>query len=120
LEGAHDWDAWIQEGETGYDTEMTVGGERVPFVDFGFVAAKNLPASNATGEVVGTGVIGLSYIGGQGGVTVPETGVAGAKVAGPINRPWVSLSDLGNNDQMVYTGWRCLTSDRTAHRPSTR
>jgi hypothetical protein len=102
LEGGHDWDIWVQEGDTGYDTEMTVGGEPVPFVDFGFVAPKNLPASGATGRITGTGVVGLSYIGGQDGLTVPETGVAGAKIAGPINRPWVALSDLGNNDQMVY------------------
>jgi hypothetical protein len=102
LEGGHDWDIWVQEGETGYDTEMTVGGERVPFVDFGFVAPKGLPASAATGRITGTGVVGLSYVGGQGGLTVPETGVAGASIAGPINRPWVALSDLGSNDQMVY------------------
>ena len=37
LEGGHDWDMWQQEGETGYDTELLVGGERVTPVAHGFV-----------------------------------------------------------------------------------
>jgi hypothetical protein len=102
LEGGHDWDIWIQEGDTGYDTEQTLGGEPVPYVDFGFVATKAMPASSATGEILGTAVVGQPYIGGEGGVTVPETGVAGARVAGPVKGALIALSDLGNNDQMVY------------------
>jgi hypothetical protein len=103
LEGNHDWDTWNQEGETGYDTEQTLGGEPVPYVDFGFVAPKALTGS-AAGHVVGTAVLARTYVGGQGGVTLPNAGVAGASIAGPIDRPWVALSDLGNNDQMVYLG----------------
>ncbi len=37
LEGGHDWDAWLIEGIDGYDTELIVGGERVPPVIAGFV-----------------------------------------------------------------------------------
>ena len=37
LEGGHDWDSWNQEGGTGYDTELIVGGERVPMISHGFV-----------------------------------------------------------------------------------
>jgi hypothetical protein len=103
LEGGHDWDIWVQEGDTGYDTEQTLGAERVPYVDFGFVAPKALPATAAiTGRITGTGVVGRPYVGGQGGLTVPETGVAGANVSGPIDRPYVALSNLGSGDQVVY------------------
>jgi hypothetical protein len=101
LEGNWDWDVWVQEGDTGYDTEQSVGGEKVPYVDFGFVAPKALPA-RSSGEIVGTAVLGRTYVGGQGGVTLPTAGVAGASIAGPVARPWVALSDLGANDQMVY------------------
>ncbi|GAA1824319.1 hypothetical protein HC028_24725 [Planosporangium flavigriseum] len=104
LEGNFDWDVWVQEGDTGFDTEQTIGGEPVPFVHFGFVAPKNLTDTTKTGEIRGTAVVGRPYIGGEGGATVPETGVAGAKISGPVSRPWVALSALGNGDQMVYMG----------------
>ncbi|MEU3455164.1 SdrD B-like domain-containing protein [Micromonospora sp. NPDC006766] len=101
LEGGHDWDVWVQENDTGYDTEQSLGGELVPYVDFGFVSPKALTGT-ATGAITGTVVQIYTYIGGQGGVTVPETGVAGGKIAGPVPRPWVALSDLGDGDQMIY------------------
>ncbi|GHJ53560.1 hypothetical protein Nm8I071_28670 [Nonomuraea sp. TT08I-71] len=101
LEGGHDWDVWVQEADTGYDTEQSLGGEPVPYVDFGFVAPKALTGT-ATGAVTGTVVQAYTYVGGQGGVTLPADGVAGAKIAGPVTRPWVALSDLGDGDRMVY------------------
>ncbi|MBM0237665.1 hypothetical protein JNW88_11750 [Micromonospora sp. ATA32] len=101
LEGGHDWDIWVQEGDTGFDTEQSLGGEPVPYVDFGFVSPKALTGT-ATGRITGTAVQALTYVGGQGGVTLPADGVAGAKIAGPLSRPWVALSDLGDGDQMVY------------------
>ena len=106
LEGAHDHDIWIQEGSTGLDTEIVKGAEPVPAVQFGFVKTKTLPsgAKAPTGEVKGTVVAGLPYVGGQNGQVVPETGFAGAKVGGPIKNPWVALSDLGAGDAAVYVG----------------
>ncbi|NJC73807.1 hypothetical protein HC031_29440 [Planosporangium thailandense] len=105
LEGSYDWDIWVQEGDTGYDTEQTLGAEKVPYVDFGFVQPKTLPVnSRIKGEITGTAVVGRPYIGGQGGATVPETGMAGAKIDGPIKEPWIALSALGNGDQMIYMG----------------
>jgi hypothetical protein len=101
LEGAHDWDIWTQEGDTGFDTEQTVGAEQVPAVDFGFVQPKALPPG-PTGEIKGVAVQIDTYIGGTGGVAVPETGVAGASVRGPVDKPFVALSALGNNDQVAY------------------
>ena len=58
----------------------------------------------AAGEVKGTGVVINTYVGGTGGVDVPNAGVAGASVRGPVPGLLVALSDLGNNDQMVYMG----------------
>lgn len=104
LEGGHDHDIWIQEGDTGLDTEFIKGAEPVPATQFGFVRTKALPTSAATGEVKGVAVAGLPYIGGQNGQVVPETGWAGAKYAGPIPSPWVALSDLTAGDAAVYVG----------------
>ena len=101
LEGAHDHDIWVQEGDTGYDTEQTVGGERIPYVDFGFVQPKALPAG-PTGEIVGQAVVINTYVGGAGGVNVPNAGVAGADVRGPLASPYVALSNLGNGDQVQF------------------
>ncbi|MGZ4750601.1 MAG: carboxypeptidase-like regulatory domain-containing protein, partial [Oryzihumus sp.] len=51
LEGATDHDIWVQEGDTGLDTEVVKGAEPVPATQFGFVRVKAMPASTATGEV---------------------------------------------------------------------
>ena len=126
LEGNHDWDMWIAEAETGFDTEMTQGGEPVPPVDMGFVPygsgvslprnrpsnlppqsdrnPSTIPTAGETGSISGVIDIINTYVGGSGGVVVPNSGVAGANVRGPINKPIITLSDLGNNDQMVYVG----------------
>jgi hypothetical protein len=113
LEGNHDWDMWIAEGDSGFDSEMTVGGEPVPPVDMGFVpyapygsggrdqAPKPL---TGTGTINGQAVEVNTYVGGTGGVTVPNAGVAGGNIRGPVADPIVTLSDLGNNDQMVWIG----------------
>ena len=37
LEGNHDWDTWLLEGSTGFDTEFVVAGEPFPFTIFGYV-----------------------------------------------------------------------------------
>ena len=50
LEGNHDFDAWPQANSTGYDTELLVGGELVPQVQFGFVRAGCM-ADVTTGKV---------------------------------------------------------------------
>jgi hypothetical protein len=101
LEGAHDWDIWTQEGDTGLDTEQTIGAEPVPAVDFGFVQPKALPPGPA-GEIKGVAVQINTYVGGTGGVGVPNAGVAGASVRGPVDKPFVALSALNNNDQLAY------------------
>ncbi|MGA8978494.1 MAG: SdrD B-like domain-containing protein, partial [Pedococcus sp.] len=106
LEGAHDHDIWIQEGSTGLDTEVVKGAEPVPAVQFGFVRTKPLKsgAKAPTGEVKGTVVAGLPYIGGQNGQVTYQTPFASSKVGGVIKSPWVALSDLGAGDAAVYVG----------------
>jgi len=44
LEGQHDIDVWLQANDTGLDTEMTVGGEVIPWVRYGFVLAGCAPS----------------------------------------------------------------------------
>jgi hypothetical protein len=103
LEGTHDHDVWLMPGETGNDTEMVVGGEPVPWVQFGYVEPKSVSGGSAT--VTGQVMQGLTYVGGNGGVAgIGEPGTAGGKEGDPIDRPWIALSDLGNGDQSVYMG----------------
>jgi len=104
LEGGHDWDTWLQEGATGYDTEFIFAGEPFPWTMFGFVRPKALSVSGPykiTGTVVGISV----YIPPQGGAPIPGGewgGLSGAKIKGPIERPYIALSNLNTGDQMVY------------------
>ncbi|RNM15781.1 hypothetical protein EFL26_06255 [Nocardioides pocheonensis] len=107
LEGGRDHDMWFQEGETGYDNEVTKGAELVPMVQFGFVRPKALavPATNApTGEIKGLVVAGLPYIGGNPGGLAVENGFPNTLNGGPINKPWVALNDLSGGDAAMYVG----------------
>ena len=108
LEGNHDWDVWVQPNDTGYDTELVVGGEAVPFVDFGYVRplALRTPASvngEITGRVTKSSVYfpGYSGLQGTGGVTA---GTGGIKLGDPIDDAYIVLTDLNQNDQTVYAG----------------
>ena len=60
LEGNHDFDTWLMEGATGYDTESTVGGEPVPTPQFGFVKPKD-NVSGGSGSITGTVVAVKQY-----------------------------------------------------------
>ncbi len=108
LEGNHDWDAWVMEGQTGLDTEFVVAGEPFPSIIFGYTpTSKTLPA---TGGATITGVVDAMkvYVPAIGGITVPAGqiwgGVNGAKIDKPIEQPWVALTDLDNGDTMVWVG----------------
>ena len=104
LEGAHDHDVWVQANDTGLDTEMVVGGEPVPYVQFGFIQQQpTVATAGGTAHVTGQILAGLTYVGGNGGIAIPGgTGTAGGKEGPPIDRPWIALSDLGDGDQMIY------------------
>lgn len=107
LEGNHDWDAWVMEGMTGYDTEFVHGGEQVPQPLFGFAPPTHdgQPLSpTAAGHVTGT-VVGIkTYTPPKGGAFDFWGGNTGTKVDKPIVRPWLSLADLQNGDQAVWVG----------------
>ena len=45
LEGGQDWDTWIQEGATGYDTEFVHAGEPTPWTMAGFVCPATSPSA---------------------------------------------------------------------------
>jgi hypothetical protein len=122
LEGNHDHDVWVMPNDTGLDTELVVGGEAVPFVDFGFVAATSQPAAWAKG-CPSTGVVGqtsgcgqikgqlygaTSFVPGTNGIAAGSTaGTAGLKLDQPIDRGWVTLNNLntstGDSETMVAT-----------------
>jgi hypothetical protein len=122
LEGNHDWDTWLMEGATGYDTEFVVAGEPFPFTIFGYVPGLTstyqatatyptywqLPAHSfvpgGTGTVSGIVSAAKVYVPAQGGTCLPGTiwgGLCGARIDGPIADGWVALSDLGRGDTAV-------------------
>ena len=107
LEGNHDWDSWVMEGSTGFDTEFALAGEAVPTPLFGFAQ----PLKNgqpldgaAAGHVTGRVMRTLHYVPPKGGIFDPYNGFTGSKVQRPIPDAWLSLADLGNGDQAVWVG----------------
>jgi hypothetical protein len=104
LEGNHDWDTWVMEGSTGFDTEFTQAGEPVPQPIFGFVEPTNHLTGATSGHVKGVIADVKHYTPPKGGTYDFWGGHVGAKVAGPIDRPWLSLGDLQAGDAAVYVG----------------
>ena len=101
LEGNHDWDSWVMEGATGFDTEFAVAGEPYPAVYFGFVHGSLNTMAPGSGDIKGIVMAVDAYtppVGGGAG----QPGLLGGKDDHPINGPWLSLSDLSNGDTAVY------------------
>ncbi|MCW2797968.1 SdrD B-like domain-containing protein, partial [Nocardioides sp.] len=107
LEGNHDWDAWVMEGMTGFDTEFTLAGEPVPQPIFGFAPPTHngQPLNgSASGHIKGS-VVGIkTYTPPKGGSFDFWGGNTGTKSNGPIARPWLSLADLQAGDAAVWVG----------------
>ena len=103
LEGNHDWDTWLMEGSTGYDTEFTVAGEPVPQPMFGFAPPGN-DLTAGSGHIQGTVVAVRQYTPPKGGSFNFWLGMTGSEVAGPITKPWLSLADLNSGDRAVWVG----------------
>ncbi len=107
LEGGHDFDTWNMEGATGYDTELIVGGEAVPFVHFGFVQQQDvLNTPTVTGKIKGRVMIGRSYVAQTTGLPNPGRiwgGGTSTTHEAPVEDGWVSLACLagciGNTDE---------------------
>lgn len=116
LEGNHDWDAWVMEGATGLDTEFVIAGEPFPAIIFGYVPAPGTPSAvgSALGSLNGSGTITgvveavkiyVPTTGGVGGLPGEIWGgLQGAVPDKPIDKPWVTLTDLGNGDTIVWAG----------------
>jgi uncharacterized repeat protein (TIGR01451 family) len=117
LEGNHDWDAWVMEGATGLDTEFIIAGEPFPAIIFGYVPVPGTPSAVGSAlppSLAGTGTIkGVVdavkiYVPTTGGVAgLPGAiwgGLQGAKIDKPIAYPWVTLTNLGNGDTVVWVG----------------
>lgn len=103
LEGNHDFDTWLMEGATGYDTEFAVAGEPVPTPQFGFIRPKNSMAAG-TGSIKGVVVAAKQYYPPTGGSFNLYNGMTGSKLDKPIENPILSLNDLDNGDQAVWVG----------------
>ena len=117
LEGNHDWDAWVMEGATGLDTEFIIAGEPFPAIIFGYVPAPGTPS--AVGSALPASLGGTATIQGvveRVKIYVPTTGgvgglpgeiwggLQGAVIDKPIENPWVTLTNLGNGDTIVWAG----------------
>ncbi len=106
LEGNHDWDSWVMEGSTGYDTEFTLAGEAVPTPMFGFAKPTRTARRwhqrrrHVTGRVMRV----LQYVPPKGGIFDLYNGFTGSKVQRPIPDAWLSLADLNSGDQAVWVG----------------
>ena len=107
LEGNHDWDSWVMEGSTGFDTEFNLAGEPVPVPLFGFAKpTKNGQPldSSAGGHVSGRVMRTLHYVPPKGGIFDLYNGYTGSKLQRPVPDAWLSLNDLENGDQAVWVG----------------
>ncbi|MEZ4866169.1 MAG: choice-of-anchor D domain-containing protein [Caldilineaceae bacterium] len=106
LEGNHDWDAWVMEGSTGYDTEFVVAGEPFPAIIFGFVKPKTI-AGGGGHHITGVVDAVKAYVPAKGGLGLPGSiwgGLTGIKLDKPIENPWLSLNDLNNGDVAIWVG----------------
>jgi hypothetical protein len=109
LEGNHDWDAWVMEGATGLDTEFVVAGEPFPAIIFGYIpgSLNNIPAGG-TATIKGVVDAVKIYVPTNGGIGgLPGQiwgGLQGAKIDKPIANPWVTLTNLGNGDTVIWAG----------------
>jgi len=83
LEGNHDFDTWPQANSTGYSTELLVGGELVPEIQFGFVRAGCM-ANPVTGTVDFRGLTGVNWLSPSDPkcATVPRAPLAHAATGG--------------------------------------
>lgn len=93
IEGTHEIDAWIEEGNDGYSPRE---GFMVPLVWIGFVKPMEfevMPPSDV-GTITGRIMTVIEFVPPFRPLTLGK----------PVERPWISLTDIGANDQQVYTG----------------
>jgi hypothetical protein len=121
LEGNHDFDTWPQANSTGYDTELLVGGELVPQVQFGFVRAGCM-VNPVTGTVDFAGLTDpTKWHAGAACATVPKAPrapAASGSISGKIMGAAAYYPGLGG---LAGTGGNAGTAgykfDRPVHHP---
>ncbi len=93
IEGTHVIDAWIEEGNDGYSPRE---GFNMPLVWVGFVRPMEFPppVPRQTGTIKGKIRTVIEFVPPFRPLTLGN----------PVERPWISLCDIGANDQQVYTG----------------
>lgn len=90
IEGTHVIDAWIEEGNDGYSPRE---GFQMPLVWIGFVRPMEF-ATPGTGTITGRVRTVIEF-------TPPVNPLV---LGGPVDRPWIALTDIGRNDEQAYTG----------------
>jgi hypothetical protein len=93
IEGTHTIDAWIEEGNDGYSPRE---GFKMPLIWIGFVKPMDFTdiIPWETGRIRGRVRTVIEF-------TPPFRPLT---LGQPVDRPWIALSDIGANDQQVYTG----------------
>jgi hypothetical protein len=89
IEGTHVIDAWIEEGNDGYSPRE---GFQMPLVWIGFVRPVEF-AAPGTGTITGRIRTVIEF-------TPPVNPLV---LGGPVDRPWIALTDIGGDDRQVYT-----------------
>ncbi len=111
LEGGLDWEIWAQEGWNGYEAEFVNQTEAFPFAMFGFVKPTSLAGhpdsptnshGTETGAIKGRAVGIRPYTPAAAGI--PFGVEAGNGIAGPIDRPQVTLVSIDAGDVVVWQG----------------
>lgn len=91
IEGTHVIDAWIEEGNDGYSPRE---GFLAPLVWFGFIKAMDWGEAKPPGSGLITGRIRTVIE-----FTPPTRPLT---LGDPVDRPWITLTDIGENDRQVY------------------
>lgn len=93
IEGTKVIDAWIEEGNSGYLTEE---GFQSPLVWIGFArpTAWGDVKPPGSGRILGTVRTIVDF-------APPNQPLA---LGSPVDRPWIALTDLSSNDELVYLG----------------
>jgi SdrD B-like domain len=106
LEGNHDWDTWLVEGDNGLDHELVNGGEKTAIPMSGWVQKMDaLPVAAAPGSIRGTVIEAFSYTGDPvNGNYIGQNEQSIQNEVGPVDELWVALTALHVPDDGIVSG----------------